>query len=799
MPPLGPLLEPCFLLWTAFMTGHYLSGVARFLRPETLAPMLPLWSRSGPPHLWVATRQTLVLGLACGLTLASGRGAGRPVAGWLRLIRPFPWLDAPLGLLIVGLGGLGLGLAGLWYPGILIPFGVAGAVLFTRQEWRLGRHRSGPRAPARLSDGLTALRGLFFGGGLVASLPVLVSAWALLLTLLAPETFQDPLRYHLFFPARFLLEHRFIGYERFFFWSYLGPVHMLYGIALAAGGPVAAKAVNLAFFILAFNSLMRIGSRVFEGPGERRLLAALALTAPGLLLITGSAFVEHAVSLYLLLAVEVLLLRPATFLRRSTIAAGLLGVAASMKYTAAFGAAGLVAMILVERSQPGSARRPARLPGPAGWLLLPFLPWAALRWWWTGDPVSPILARLPLGSLDRTSLPALRVAYGFARAAWRSWMATPSLLFSFPLSFAGGHEGFWEYPGPALACLMPLLALHRALAPGGGPLLAFGAGSFLAWLVLFGGASPHYVAGLYGIWLLCALVLLPGLPSVSGRLLRHVLVYVCFLQAALTLAAASLRFGPRDVALGVVDPESHLLEMLPPRRVHLTARRQLDSREPLHGTVYVYGDDQSFYLPGRVQLDYEVGSDPLIWRIAQASRDSGELGKRLRQRGWTHMLYTTFWPYLEGRAGRMTFRHDNRTLELMQEFWRDRAELVVVTEGRTGRRLGPSSYVWKLLPARRTTPPDWDRTRRIPFLPGAEGVTFASDLALEAGDVTAAQTGYARALAAYPRYGVLHDRMTRLALVLKDRAAARAHLKAAAAVGWVSARLTQEVAGARGH
>lgn len=778
MPTLAALTGNGLVLWTILVVTGYTGSLAGNLLPDTLRSALPFLAPGTTPDLALFAARAGSLALALLATIVAGLGAGGPLLRFLGLHAGGMLRQAPFGIATAGIALLGLGLVGCWQAPLLLAVPAAAVLAGLASPGRGRKAFPWPHRVPRLP--------------LFLWLPSLVSLWAVGLVLLAPETFQDPLRYHLFFPKRFLLERKFVFCPDYFFWSYMGPLHMVYAAWMAACGDAGAKAVNAACALLGLAALWRMARIALPDQSGRHLLMALTLTAPGLVLVTGSAFAEHGVSLFVLLAAEALLDARAGARSRLRLAALALGIAGSVKYTAVFGAAGIALMALGDRDLR-VLLRPRHLARAVAPALLPLLPWLVLRWWWTGDPVSPVLARLGVQSLDAPSRPALDVAYGFTAQAYGKWAADPGSFFCLPIVFAGAHEGFWEHPGPALACLFPLILLPgRRLASAERRIFHFAVGSAGAWVILFGAASPHYVAGLYGGWTLGGLVLLGRTPRIASEVVGNLFRYCVFVQALLAVSAAAQRFQPRDVALGIVTPDRHLEEVLLPRAVHFRIRSALEKAAPSRGVVYDYGDDQSYYLAGRVQPDYEYGSSPLFWRIAAASSGPAELRKRLRQRGWTHEIYTTLWPHLEGRAGRLAFRHDERTLEVVQAFRARYASLVLRLEPVDRGNIGPSSYAYAFLSGPRAGRTAADRTRRIPFLPGAEGITWTGDIALENNRLREADASYREALLRFPRYGVLHDRLARLAFIRGDPGAARRHLARAAAVGWEADDLRRE-------
>ncbi len=762
------------LWWAIGILGFYFLVLFDWLfkNPNPIRYGLPIFEPGVHLDFLSLAGKLATAGAGALLFLAAGLGAGAPF-GRLAVVGNI-WTGRAVALGFGALGAvlLGFGLVGLWYPAVILaailPAAAAGLAGMVRRPIEFGGVGAFWRRPELL-------------------FPSALASWIILLTCLAPESFQDPLRYHFFVPERFLYEHKFVFLERFFYWSYMGPIQMLYGAGLALAGKLWASAINVLCAVLALTTLCRIARRLGLGDATLAIALSLTVTAPGFALVTGAAFVEQALSLCLLLSLESLLAAGAGRGRRLFESLLFLGLAGSVKYTAFFGALGLGAFIYLA----GSPRERTLWMATGRWralglaaALLPVLPWCASRWLYAGDPISPILARAGMDTLDVSSMPALEAAYAFAGESWHGWLADPGRLLAYPVIFAGAHEGFWEHPGPAIVCLLPAAILAgRGMSAGVRSLLLYGAGSAAAWIVFFGAASPHYVSGFFGIWTLALVGSLESMPGGGSLLLFNLLRFTAFFQALICVVAMVMRFGPVYVAFGAVSPEYYLSEGLAPEGVHYPIRKSLEREFPGRGTVYVYGDDQSYYLSGRVQMDYESGSDPFLWRLAAESRDPRELRKRMRQKDWTHILYSTRWPEALARLDALKFRHDDRTLRLVQEFWRSYARPVLVRE-KEGREEMERSYVFALLqkPARG----DYDPTFTVcmPFLPGAEAVLWEGDELLREGDAVKAEEAYLKKLEIFPEFGLLSERLARTALARGKRARAENYLLRASQSGW---------------
>jgi len=206
----------------------------------------------------------------------------------------------------------------------------------------------------------------------------------------------------------------------------------------------------------------------------------------------------------------------------------------------------------------------------------------------------------------------------------------------------------------------------------------------------------------------------------------------------------------------------------------------------------VLGDDTSYYLEGRVFVDYENGSDPLLWRLVEQSPDPARVRIRFHQRGITHILYSTRWPDILCEQGDEKFRFDDAVMGRMQEFWRRYAVPVLVRESNSGP-VTPGSYVFRLADRPSGSPYCMDFPARLPFLPGTAALVWEGDVALEKGDPARARELYAKQAAKLPSCAILQDRLARIALKRGDRREARGRLDRMAALGWISPGLVRSV------
>jgi hypothetical protein len=219
--------------------------------------------------------------------------------------------------------------------------------------------------------------------GLAAAAFALVAA-------LAPETEYDALWYHLWLPAKWLAAGRPVDIVEEYISLYPLTWELLYGAAMALGGPVAAKLLHFACLMLVAATTWLLTRRVFPAASPY-LASALAVTAPIVLWEATSAYVDLAVAWYVTLAAYALLRhRDTSDPRWVTLAAVTIGTAVAIKHLALVALAILTIALLRSESRAGHAvvRTVGRFVVVA--MLFP-LPWYVRAYAASGNPVFPEL------------------------------------------------------------------------------------------------------------------------------------------------------------------------------------------------------------------------------------------------------------------------------------------------------------------------------------------------------------------------------------------------------------------------
>jgi hypothetical protein len=232
-------------------------------------------------------------------------------------------------------------------------------------------------------------------------LALVPALFVILLVALTPTLDPDGLTYHLTAPKRWLST----GYLTYLP-TYLptnGPmgVEMLFALAMANGGDIAAKLVHFALGLVGGVALYYLGARLY-GPIAGALSVTLYLVGPtGLGTLLGLAYVEGATALMIIAATLAWLVwlntRDTAWLRCAFILAGF---SVTFKLTAALFPVTLAALTVVAILNTASERHEPVLPQLTRllWLVpfvaVPVIPWFVRSAIVTGNPVFPLFAKL---------------------------------------------------------------------------------------------------------------------------------------------------------------------------------------------------------------------------------------------------------------------------------------------------------------------------------------------------------------------------------------------------------------------
>jgi len=603
--------------------------------------------------------------LLCDAVARLGLG---PLAMWR--VRPRGGLaDFGLGLLLgwalLGVLWLGLGLAGLYVPGVIGAAGLA-ALAGSRSTWRL-------RSP--LAAALVEARALGWGAAATA-----LCVFAMLAGLLCiPEFEMDCAYYHFGISWQWLQVHRVL-LDWVPFTNHVPlPVEMIYVLPIMLGEDRLAKWMTASFFLAAAAVWASYCLRSKERKDAGWLGPLLALTGSTILWLVTASKNDVPAGGWLVAGAVV------WAAGASSLGALLLGCGLAAKYTAGPLA---IAWLLVHLP----ARR--RIVPTAVLLTVPVLPWLAKAWLATGNPLYPLGGRW-FPSLNWTG--ANEVA--FLDYANR---------LSDPLT-----RGLWTFPGAFLASLrhdhlFVCLALPALLLIGRRRRAAWGIVGGLV-VILAAGHFARFM--LPGLWLLAFLAADELAALAPGW--RRLAVPAAALMALASIAGSyQLRWFDQAKAFRPVRPVW---------REFITTRGEiidmLETMPRLPGRplkVLCSGEGRTWLLPVRVVYGGVQGETPLLWRIVKDSVTHEDIRRRLRQLGCPYLLHnfvSAEWLNERYRA----FPWDARMARLYMGYCL--RHLVIETAPQRSDYGNGGYYLFRLLPRPLPRPQPW-----LFYLPGTESL-----------------------------------------------------------------------------
>jgi len=619
-----------FLLavWAILVCVDYAREPLHMLRMAQVRDALGIWSAApfSTHALLVVLRLHCAAAGAVALGLAAAWLAGRGPLGWLRTGAPPVRLG--LGLGAGSLAMFGLGMCGLWRPGL--PW--AGAVLLAVAGWSCRDTGSGSPAapPSRLPP--VAPAGFRPAGLFPAQVAwvcaALAAASALLnfIGALTPETGYDSLIQHLADARDANAAGRIFFNDLTFLAQHPAGVEMLYAWLLPFGGDEAAKILHAVFGAATAWALWHWMRRRAAGSDATVVACALYLTPFNGILST-RAYIDLGLTFYSALA----LLTPfGSWAQGASI-----GLAIGTKYLGGFLLVGWLAAFCARGRLGAAVRVAVAATAAAGW-------WGVRNWLNTGNPVYPFaygtLGGLAWGARSASEYAAELSSYGrvdgiaaHLAVLWHACVHDKGALDDGSL-------------GPLYLAAIPLVLLG----------VASGRDRFLRWLLY----------AVWGLWLVSprqvryALMLLPStLAALEPGMRRAAVAWprgwraagwflpvVLLVNLEISVAAIYLWVNPVYVAFGIEDRGNYLARIVEPRdartgrSLYLALAGWLPDQVPASARIYMLGDAKVYYLPGRWRVN-ALFNPPLLARVVRESFSPADAAKRLRQRGITHVLY----------------------------------------------------------------------------------------------------------------------------------------------------------------
>ena len=325
------------------------------------------------------------------------------------------------------------------------------------------------RVPRRADVGLVLCAGAAVACGLIAAL--------------APETEYDALWYRLHLPAQWLAVGRPVDLVEEYISLYPLTWEMLYGAAMALGGPAAAKMVHFVCLPLAAMTASLVTARLFPR-ATPWVAVALVVTAPTVLWESTTAYNDFALAWYVSLAVYALI-RYNTLRDRRWLIVGaiVMGTALGIKHLGLVALAITSIVLAVREARVATGRDAARTVAVFAAIALAIAsPWYVRDYAASGNPVFPemsCLSRRETGNAMESRCGAIASPLQGSFRPFEDGGAPGHIA----LGRHGARCQLWGSFGPLFLILVPAAASwhRRRRAPAGWVLFAGCAAYIAVW------------------------------------------------------------------------------------------------------------------------------------------------------------------------------------------------------------------------------------------------------------------------------------------------------------------------------
>jgi len=364
-----------WVTWTAVVVTHYFTLPAnRFLFFE--GPI-------GFPRFWreAAVRGVLAIAAAAAVALAAWT-VGQRLSKWFLTGLFTKSLEAFVFQLAIGFTSLSYALFALACVGLYRRPVVGGIVMLLAAVGCV----SAPRPLMQALKSFTIPQRA--DGAFVVCVGAAV-AWGLI-AVLAPETEYDALWYHLYLPARWLAAGRPVDLIEEYISLYPLAWEMLYGGAMALGGPVAAKVLHFVCLPLVAVTTSLLTMQLFPRANPW-IATALVVTAPTILWESTTAYIDLALAWYLALAVYALVRYDTSQDRRwIVVGAVVMGTALGIKHLGLVALAITAIILAFRETRIATSRDAARTVVVFTAIALAIAwPWYVRAYAASGNPVFP--------------------------------------------------------------------------------------------------------------------------------------------------------------------------------------------------------------------------------------------------------------------------------------------------------------------------------------------------------------------------------------------------------------------------
>lgn len=470
-----------------------------------------------------------------------------------------------------------------------------------------------------------------------------------------PTISWDAAVYHLTLPDLYLREGGFQEVPFLVYALWPQAVDLLFGVAMAVGGYVAAKTLHFGFGILVVATLWRTAAPQRETPLDpsRASGVVAGLVASALFLLNDVVLFELR-SAYVDLAMAFFALAAFLFLERwlddnddrSLLAAGLAcGLLASSKITGVSISACLLLLVVPRlarrfRENPRKARRSVVALGLP--MVILWIPWLLRTWLATGNPVYPLLweefggpdwsSQLTAQLVDwQRSIGMGRTPFDFLQLPWRVFTAGDT-----------GYENFDGRLTPLWLAFLPLALWRAAFSARARRALLAVFLLFIAWAM--GSQQMRFLIPALPILALAVadgVVGLLSIPSIRRRLRARSSAGILFAATGLAWLAGFAGTQPHLIQAGKTHLDLYFDHRFqrptePPSPPVFQAVKSL----PADSIVVLLNSNHLFHCRPTKCWANSFFEAPQIDEWLASADSSEEVAARLNARGVTHIAWT---------------------------------------------------------------------------------------------------------------------------------------------------------------
>jgi hypothetical protein len=488
------------------------------------------------------------------------------------------------------------------------------------------------------------------GDGMGKVMAVLFGTVALVCAL-APEIEYDALWYHIGFPKIWLQNGALVDLPFEFISLYPMTWELLFGAALALGGPVAPKLLHFSCMLMCAALVHCACRRYFPGCSPW-LATAFFVSVPTVLWEASTAYLDLALALHLGLALYALL-RFSDSADQGWLALSALhlGLASATKHLALFGGVILTAGLAVFLWRRwGSPVRSGLVAAGFGLLsLVPALPWYVRSFRATGNPVFPFYTGIFGAPENRWDAAAQLGMEGFLERFGPGDNLINLLTLPYDMTVHASRYG--GSIGPLFLLLLPCLALQARHAPGKFVWICGYVLSFMGLWILSGNFQMRFLVPVMPFAALIAAeayrrlwIGLAGYgrirPAAAGGIVG--LVLVLNLPPFMSLQENDriqwegwlthvVHHIPVEVVVGRIKQSRYLTEKIP----SYAAWQEINRTLPDSAYVLTFSGGDHYYSERRRLWSNAIAARPLVWTPYE---DTDQNFIRARTMGITHIL-----------------------------------------------------------------------------------------------------------------------------------------------------------------